>query len=266
MSGVEKSKYDLSEKRRVKLTNVSKSFGNLQVVDNLSLEVFEGQFMCIVGPSGCGKTTFLKMIAGLEQPSSGSILVDGLPPKPESHNIGFVFQEESLLPWRNVYENVRFGLEIRRGKSKKIDRAAEEIVVSEMIKLVGLSGFEKYYPDMLSGGMRKRVSIARALSVMPSILLMDEPFGDLDAQTRWIMHKELKSIHERLGKTVVFVTHDVEESVYLADVLLVFTKRPARIKKIIPIELPEPRNKLNEQFVKYREMIIGLLREELPYI
>ena len=266
LSGAERSRCDLSEKLRVKLTNVSKFFGNLQVVDDLSLEVFEGQFICVVGPSGCGKTTFLKMIAGLEQPSSGSILVDGLPPKPESHIMGFVFQEESLLPWRNVYENVRFGLEIRRGRGKKIDRITEDIVVSEMIKLVGLSGFEEYYPDILSGGMRKRVSIARALSVMPSILLMDEPFGDLDAQTRWIMHKELKSIHERLGKTVIFVTHDVEEAVYLADVLLVFTKRPATIKKVIPIELPEPRNKLSEQFVKYREMIIGLLREELPYI
>lgn len=256
----------MSEKLRVKLRNVSKFFGNLQVVENISLDVFEGQFICVVGPSGCGKTTFLKMIAGLEQPSSGLILVDESPPKPENQNIGFVFQEESLLPWRNVYENVRFGLEIRRGKGKKIDRVAEEIVVNDMIKLVGLYGFEEYYPDMLSGGMRKRVSIARALAVMPSILLMDEPFGDLDAQTRWIMHKELKSIHERLGKTVIFVTHDVEESVYLADVLLVFTKRPARIKKTIPIELSEPRNKLSEQFVKYREMIIGLLREEVPYI
>ncbi|MEM2914953.1 MAG: ABC transporter ATP-binding protein [Candidatus Bathyarchaeia archaeon] len=246
----------ISNNIKVSLKNVSKFFGDLQVVDNISFDVVEGHFVCIVGPSGCGKTTLLRIVAGLELPTSGSILVDGHLPKPENCNIGFVFQEDSLLPWRNVYDNIKFGLEIK--KSKDTDN-----IVKEMTKMVGLSGFEKYYPYQLSGGMRKRVVIARALAVNPSILLMDEPFGDLDAQTRWVMHRELKSIHEKLRKTTIFVTHNVEEAVYLADEVIVLTKRPATVKATLTIELPEPRNKLSQEFVKYREMIIGLLKDEV---
>ncbi len=246
---------------KVSIKNVFKAFSKLQVIDNISFDVVEGQFVCIVGPSGCGKTTFLKMVAGLEAPSSGLILVDGFPPNPKNRNIGFVFQEESLLPWRNIYENIRFGLELRSNKDRKSDS-----IIEEMIKLVGLNGFENYYPNQISGGMNKRVAIARALAVEPSILLMDEPFGDLDAQTRWIIHKELKSIHEKLKKTIIFVTHNVEEAVYLGDLVLVFSKRPIKIREVIPIELPDPRDKLSEQFIKYRERVIGLLREDLVLI
>ncbi|MCP8323062.1 MAG: ABC transporter ATP-binding protein [Candidatus Methylarchaceae archaeon HK02M2] len=252
-----------NNKVKVSIKNVSKSFDNLKVIDEVSFDVFEGQFICIIGPSGCGKTTFLKIVAGIEKPSSGSILVDGFLCNPKICNIGFVFQEESLLPWRNVYENIRFGLEM-----SKRDHYNDffNSIVEEMIKLVGLNGFEKYYPNKISGGMKKRVAIARALAVDPSILLMDEPFGDLDAQTRWIMHKELKLIHKKLKKTIIFVTHNVEEAVYLGDLVIVFSKRPIKLRKILPIELPEPRDKLSEQFIKYREMIISLLREEIIWI
>jgi len=248
--------------RKVTVDNASKSFtsngGTLPVLDKVSFNVYEEEFLCVVGPSGCGKTTLLRLIAGLETPSSGSVNMDGEPPNPFKVKIGFVFQEESIFPWRNVWDNIRFGLEV------KGDYTPE--TVEKLVRLVGLVGFEKYYPHQISGGMRKRTAIARALAVDPSILLMDEPFGDLDAQTRWIMHKELLAIHEKLRKTTVFVTHNVEEAVYLGDRVAVLSRRPATIKQIIPVELEKPRNKLSEQFIKYREMIIGFLREEVPEI
>ena len=242
----------------VDVRNISKRYGNLDVLTNVVFKVKRSEFIVIVGPSGCGKTTILKIIAGLENPSSGFVLINGKPPNPRFQNIGYVFQENSLFPWRTVEENVRFGLEIKRLNA--------ENKVREMINLLGLTGFEHYYPSQISGGMRKRTAIARALAVNPSLLLMDEPFGDLDAQTRWIMHKELWLIHEKLKITTVFVTHNVEEAVYLADDVVVLTKRPGTVKRVIPIELQRPRNKLSRQFIEYREMIIELLREEVPSI
>jgi len=243
---------------KVDVKEVSKRYGDLEVLTDVTFEAAGGEFVVIVGPSGCGKTTLLKIVAGLETASSGFILINGEPPNPKSQNIGFVFQEESLFPWRTVEGNVKFGLEVKKMPT--------ENKVEEMIELVGLKGFEYYYPHQISGGMRKRVALARSLAVDPSLLLMDEPFGELDAQTRWIIHKELWSIHEKLKKTTVFVTHNVEEAVYLADRVVVLTKRPGTVKRIMPIRLQRPRNKLGEQFIKYREMIIELLREEVPSI
>jgi len=240
--------------------DISKHFDRLQILNDTSFEASEGEFLCFVGPSGCGKTTLLKIVSGLEPPSSGSILIRGEQPNPKTQSIGFVFQEFSLFPWRNVWDNVKFGLEIKGVDGNSGSR------VREMIDLVGLSGFEKYYPHQISGGMCKRVAIARSLAVNPSVLLMDEPFGDLDAQTRWIMHRELYSIHEKLRKTTLFVTHNVEEAVYLADRVFVLTKRPASIKQTISIDLERPRYELSERFVRYREQILKLLREEVPQI
>ncbi|MCS7114193.1 MAG: ABC transporter ATP-binding protein [Nitrososphaerota archaeon] len=242
----------------VAVRNVSKRYGSLEVLTNINFQVDSGEFFVVVGPSGCGKTTLLKIISGLENPSSGSVVINGKTPDFRAQRVGFVFQEDFLFPWRTVEENVRFGLEI--GGLSKEDR------VKEMVSLVGLRGFEHFHPHQISGGMRKRVAIARALAVDPSLLLMDEPFGDLDAQTRWIMHKELWAIHEKLKKTTIFVTHNVEEAVYLGDRVLVLTKRPGTVKKIIPIELQRPRDKLSREFINYREMIIQLLREEVPEI
>ena len=181
-------------KYKVEVEKVSKFFVNpngekFQVLDNISFKVYDGEFLCFVGPSGCGKTTLLRIIAGLEKPSSGRVRVEGETPNPKKIRIGFVFQEEALFPWRNVWDNIKFGLEVRGNYNPKI--------VEDVVRLVGLENFKSYYPHQLSGGMRKRVAIARALAVNPSIILMDEPFGDLDAQTRWIMHKELYSIHEK---------------------------------------------------------------------
>jgi NitT/TauT family transport system ATP-binding protein len=247
-------------KRTIVASGVSKNFDTLQVLSNISFDAGEGEFLCFVGPSGCGKTTLLKIMAGLEPPSSGAVLINGEPPNPMRQSIGFVFQEFSLFPWRSVRGNVRFGLEIKRETENLDDR------VEEMIQLVGLSGFEDYYPHQISGGMGKRVAIARSLAVNPSVLLMDEPFGDLDAQTRWIMHRELWSIHEKLKKTTLFVTHNVEEAVYLADRVIVLTKRPTSVKQMISVDLERPRYELSDRFVKYRERILQLLREEVPQI
>ena len=245
------------------LESVHKSFtaetGTIEVIGNITLSVDEGQFLCIVGPSGCGKTTLLKLMCGLEQPTSGRVLIKGEPPNPRVQKFGVIFQEESLLPWRNVKKNVEFGQEL-------VDRKLSEELTAKYISMVGLSGFENYYPHQISGGMKKRVAIARALAVEPDIIMMDEPFADLDAQTRWILQKELLSIWQKLHKTVIFITHNVEEAVFLGQFVAILTKRPASLKSLIEINLPYPRDRLSPPFISYRERIIDVLRLEIPSI
>src|SRR5512136_167920 len=180
------------------LESVHKSFtaetGTIEVLRDMTLNVDEGHFLCIVGPSGCGKTTLLKIMCGLEQPTSGKVLIHSEAPDPQKQRFGVIFQEESLLPWRTVLKNVEFGQEITGRQSEETAR--------KYISMVGLEGFENYFPHQISGGMKKRVAIARALAVDPEIIMMDEPFADLDAQTRWILQKELLSIWSKLHKTV----------------------------------------------------------------
>ena len=231
----------------------------LGVLNGVSFGVHDGEFLCVVGPSGCGKTTFLKILAGLEPPSSGRVTIEGEPPDPSRQKIGFIFQEESLFPWRTLWNNVKLGLEIRKMSESKT-------TTDKLIKLVGLEGFEKYYPHQLSGGMRQRVAIVRALAVDPEILLMDEPFANLDAQTRWILHKDLTRIWEEVEKTIVFVTHNVEEAIYLSDRVIVFTARPAGVKAEIDVGIPRPRDKFSPKLVRFRKEIVELLREEVPAI
>jgi len=241
--------------------NLAKSFGNLKVLDGVSFTLERGEFLCIVGPSGCGKTTLVRILAGLERPYEGLVLIKGKPPSPREHNLGYVPQDDALFPWKTVLKNVSFGLEIKGFKSSDAISRAKKV-----LELVGLRGFENYYPHQLSRGMRKRVALARAFAIDPDILLMDEPFVNLDAQTRWIMHKELFEIWSTLKKTVVFVTHNVEEALFFANKILMLTKRPARNKLLFDVNLPYPRNKLSSDFVNYREKIIGYLREEVPEI
>jgi len=245
------------------IESLNKSFstenGAIDVIKDLSLSIEEGQFLCIVGPSGCGKTTLLRIMCGLEPPTSGRVLINGSPPDPRKQKFVVIFQEESLLPWRNVLKNVEFGQEICNTKSAT-DAA------KKYISMVGLDGFESYFPHQISGGMKKRVAIARALAVEPDIILMDEPFADLDAQTRWILQKELLSIWSKLNKTVVFITHNVEEAVFLGQYVAVLSKRPSSLKSFIKIELPYPRDRLSKPFISYRERIIDILRQEIPSI
>ena len=221
---------------KLSVRGLSKSFGDLNVLDGIDLEIAGGEFVCIVGPSGCGKTTFLRIIGGLESADSGAIEIDGRPVTAPGADRGFVFQADSLLPWRRVFENAFIGLEIN-GRNSADDRS----VTQRLLALVGLSGFERYYPRQLSGGMRQRVNLARALAVNPEVLLMDEPFSGLDAQTREIMQTELLRIWAEGRKTVLFITHQIDEAVYLADRVIVFGRRPGRVQDVVPIGLPRPR-------------------------
>lgn len=239
---------------------LSKSFfagkETISVIDNLDLSIDEGRFACIVGPSGCGKTTLLKILCGLEKPTAGSMLIHGQPPDPKKQRFGVIFQEDSLLPWLNLLNNVKLGLELCH-----IDNA-EEIAI-KYIDLVGLEGFEKYFPHQISGGMKKRVAIARALAVDPEIILMDEPFADLDAQTRSMMQKELLSIWSKLNKTIAFITHNVDEAVFIGQSVYVLTKRPTKVKATVSIDIDHPRSRLSPPFISYREKILGMLQEEI---
>lgn len=227
----------------LKVQNVSKSYGILKVLDNVSFYVKDGEFVCIIGESGCGKTTILKIIAGIEKADSGEIIFES------STRVGFVFQDDRLLPWKTVYDNILFA--VRAVK-------ADESMVKRVLEIVGLNGFEKYYPKQLSGGMRQRVGIARALAIQPDLLLMDEPFANLDAQTRERMQDELLKI---VGKmTVIFVTHSIDEALFLADRIIVFSPRPARVIRTIEIDIPKPRDRNSVSILHYRKEVYRALK------
>ena len=224
----------------------------------MSLDIDDGEFITILGPSGCGKTTLLNTIAGLVAPTIGEVRLDGKPVGQPGPDRAVVFQEYGLLPWRTVWNNVRFGLEMQKGLKKDADQR-----IQEAIDLVDLTGFEKVYPRQLSGGMKQRVGLARALVAEPRILLMDEPFGAVDALTREVMRDELERIILATGKTVVFITHSVDEAILLGERVVVMTTRPGRIRQIESIPLDRPRYGYDargtKEFIEIREHIWGLL-------
>jgi NitT/TauT family transport system ATP-binding protein len=230
-------------------------------LSNFSLDIAQGEFVSIVGPSGCGKSTFLNIVLGLIQPGSGKIQLNGARISGPGQERAMVFQEFGLLPWRTVTANVELGLELKGvAAEQRLARA------NELIKLVGLSGFERHYPHELSGGMKQRVGLARALATEPEVLLMDEPFAALDAQTRDLMQAELLQIWERTKKTVLFVTHSIEEAAYLSDRVIVMTARPGRTKDVIQIDLPRTRDyemRLTPKFNEIKLRIWEVLKEEL---
>ncbi len=232
-----------------------------EVLGQISFTVGRGEFVALVGPSGCGKTTLLRIIAGLVAPSSGVVRVNGRVVSGPGPDRAMVFQQDSLFPWRTVLQNVRFGLEVR-GVGR---READEVCL-RLLERVGLKGFDRYYPHEISGGMRQRVNLARALAVDPEILLMDEPFAALDAQTRELMQMELLRIWSDARKTVIFVTHQIDEACYLADRVLVIASRPGRIVEDIPVAIPRPRPlqvKRTSEFGRYVDRIWGLLEKEV---
>lgn len=243
---------------KLKLRNVTKTFSaekeEIKALEDVNIEVKPTEFLCIIGPSGCGKTTLLRMIAGLDYPSSGEIILDGKEVKGPSPDRGMVFQEFSLFPWRTVIKNVTFGLEIPGINKQEQYKTAERY-----IELVGLRGFENRYPHELSGGMKQRVAIARALATDPAILLMDEPFGSVDAQTRNILQRELLEIWKRTKKTVLFVTHSVDEAVYLADRVAVMSTRPGHIIACMNVEMTRPRRRTSMEANEIREQLLKLL-------
>lgn len=225
-----------------------------EVLNNISLEVGDGEFVCLLGPSGCGKSTLLNTMAGFLSPTSGAIRVDGETiHKPDPRRI-FVFQERGVFPWLTVEGNIGFGL-------SKLSRVEREQRIAHYVKMVGLQGFEKTYPQELSGGMKQRLEVARALAVNPDMLLLDEPFGALDSITRLIMRGELLRIWEAERKTIVFVTHDIDEAVQLADRVVVMSARPATIQRIVNIDIAHPRDMSSPRYLELRDGIfqqIGL--------
>ena len=246
---------------KLEIRALGKMFGELQALQAINLAVARGEFISVVGPSGCGKTTFLRIVAGLEAASSGEVLLDGRAVHRPGGDRGFVFQSDSLLPWRTVFANAIIGREVA-GKVGPAERKR----TMELLKLVGLEGFEHYHPRQLSGGMRQRVNLARALAIDPEILLMDEPFSSLDAQTREIMQTELMRIWEEGRKTVLFVTHQIDEAVFLSDRVLVFARRPGRLQETVEIALPRPRSlalKRTAEFVRYVDHIWRLIEDDV---
>ncbi|MGI5834866.1 MAG: ABC transporter ATP-binding protein [Chloroflexota bacterium] len=229
-------------------------------LQDVSLEVYDSEFLCLLGPSGCGKTTLLRIVAGLVVPTDGIVLLDGQPSMGPDANKGMVFQRDATFPWLTVEQNVEYPLKLHG-----VPRSDRQSIVHKYIQLVGLTGFEKAYPKELSGGMRKRVDIARTYAYNPKVLLMDEPFGSLDLFTKTRMQAELLDLWSKERKTVVFVTHDLDEAIFLADRVAVMSKRPGRIREILEINLPRPRNvdvKVSESFGSIRRRLWEQFEDE----
>ena len=248
------------ETPRVRIDGVGKRYpgsngnGPVQALDDVSVEVEPGEFVCIVGPSGCGKTTLFRIIAGLEAATTGGVFLDGERVDGPGPDLGLVFQEYHLFPWRTVAGNVAFGME-----KQGVPEADRSRRVDALLDLVGLDGFEDSYPRDLSGGMKQRVALARALAVDPGLLLMDEPFGAVDAQTKKMLQDELLDIWSETGKTVLFVTHDVEEAVKLADRVVVMAKEPGRVREVVDVDVERPRARSDEDFGAYYDRILSLI-------
>lgn len=247
------------------IKNIKKEFDingtKLEVLRDVNLEVRDGEIVCIVGPSGCGKSTLLRMIAGLDHPTSGEIFLNGRKiEKPDENEVGVIFQESRLFPWSTVEKNIAFGI------TKKLSRAEKKKLVANHIHLVGLDGFEKALPGQLSGGMMQRVSIARSLINRPHLLLLDEPFGALDAFTKMSMQEEIQRIWKQEKMTLLMVTHDIDEAVYLADRVVVMSPKPGIVKDIVEIQLPRNRDRTSADFAAYRRKIYDefFVRPETP--
>ena len=246
----------------LKVVDVSKSFisaagETIEALRHVSFTAPKGRFICIIGPRGCGKTTLLRIIAGLEPSDSNGIVLGEKALSSPTRDIGYIFQEPALFPWRTVLRNVEFGLEIAG-----VDRQARRKSALAALELVELGEFADFYPKEISGGMKQRVALAMALVVEPKVLLMDEPFAALDCQTRNNMQAALLRIWEKTGKTVLFVTHNVEEAAFLGDEIICMTSRPARIRKIVDVPLPRPRDRTSPELNRIRKEVLTFLEEE----
>jgi len=240
---------------KVKVDHLTKRFGDLLVLNDVSFEVKKGEFLCIVGPTGCGKTTFLNSLTRLYEPTSGEILLDGEPVDLKKHNIAYIFQEYSTMPWLTVEQNVQFGLSLKRAKPETVRRQAEKYM-----ELVGLTPFRSYYPDQLSASMLQRVVIARAFATEPELLLMDEPYGQLDTELRYRLENELLNLWKQSGTTVIFITHNIEEAVYLGERILVLSNKPTSIKRELENPLPMPRDIAAPEFIALRQQVTDLIK------
>lgn len=235
---------------KVQVDHLTKRFGDLLVLDDISFQIKKGEFVCVVGPTGCGKTTFLNLLTKLMEPTSGKLLIDGEPADPCRHNLAFVFQEPSYYPWKNVEENIRFGLEL-----KKRPKAEAQKKTQEILQMLGMERFRKSYPKELSVSAAQRIIIGRAFAMEPDLLLMDEPYGQMDLKLRFYLEDEVLRLWREIGTTVVFITHNVEEAVYLSEKILILSNKPATIKEILVNDLPYPRDIASEAFIALRKHV-----------
>lgn len=240
---------------KIVVNNLTKKFDDLLVLDNVSFEINKGDFVCIVGPTGCGKTTFLNLLVKLIEPTSGSILIDGEEADPKKHNISFVFQEPSNFPWLTVEENVKFNLKIKGYDKKTIEERTEKI-----LDIIGLKDVRKAYPHQLSVSAEQRVVIGRSFALYPDLLLMDEPYGQMDIKVRYYLEDEVLKLWRETGSTVLFITHNIEEAIYLSQKCLIMTKKPTQIKAIVDNPLPYPRDVSSEEFIKLREEVTDMIK------
>lgn len=245
-----KSDYHSRRDAKVQVDSLTKKYGDLLVLDDISFDIYKGELLCIVGPTGCGKTTFLNCLSRFIPMTRGDILVDGSSADPQKHDMAFVFQEISTIPWLSVEDNIRFGLKI-----KKLPAAEIETRVESILTLVGLQDVRKFMPKQLSSSMEQRVVIARNFALQPDLLLMDEPYGQLDIKLRYYLEDELIRIWKELQSTVLFITHNIEEAVYMAERILVLSQKPAKIKEEIIVDLPRPRQFDDPAFVEIREHV-----------
>lgn len=240
---------------KIEVRNLTKYFGDLHVLDDVSFNVREGEFLCVVGPTGCGKTTFLNLLTKLIPETSGTIKIDGVPADPKVHNISFAFQEPSAFPWLTVEENLRFGLEIKNLPKHEIETRVERI-----IKLLGLEPFRKNYPHQLSVSSEQRIIIGRSFILYPDLLLMDEPYGQMDIKMRYYLEDEVIKLWKEFNSTVLFITHNIEEAVYLAERILVLTNKPASVKEEVIVDLPRPRDFTDPRFIEIRRHVTDLIK------
>lgn len=240
----------MSNDIKVKVRGLTKKFGDLLVLNNISFDVKRGDFVCIVGPTGCGKTTFLNLLVKLIEPTSGQILIDDEPADPKKHNISFVFQEPSAYPWLTVEKNIQYGLKIKKTPQKIIDERTEEILTA-----LGLKDVRNSYPRELSASMEQRVVIGRSFAMHPDLLLMDEPYAQMDIKVRYYLEDQVIKLWKQTGSTVLFITHNIEEAVYLSEKCLILTNKPATIKEEKIIDLPRPRDIASPEFIEVREYI-----------
>lgn len=240
---------------KVEVKNLTKKFGDLLVLDDITFNIKKGEFICVVGPTGCGKTTFLNLLTKLIEPTSGQLLIDGEPADPKKHNLAFVFQEPSAFEWLTVEENLAFGLKIKKLPPKEIKQR-----VDKMLELLGLTKFRDAYPSQLSVSSEQRIIIGRAFVMNPDLLLMDEPYGQMDIKLRYYLEDEVIRLWKETGSTVVFITHNIEEAVYLAEKVLILTNKPATIKEEIKVDIPRPRDFTDPEFIQLRTHITDQIK------
>lgn len=242
-------------KTHIEVRNLTKRFGDLLVLDDICFNVGKGEFVSIVGPTGCGKTTFLNTLSKLIPSTAGNIFIDGEVADPKKHHLAFVFQEPTCMPWRTVRENVAYGMEVKR-----VPRDEKERKLDQIMSMIGLADCANLYPNQVSASMLQRIAVARAFAINPDLLLMDEPYGQLDVKLRYYLEDELVRLWETLKSTVIFVTHNIEEAVYVSERILILSNKPAKIKAEVKVDLPRPRSLIDPRFVEIRKEVTELIR------